>query len=114
MRTNDEENIKLSYYSMNKFSKLMNNDIIYINSFTSLSTTVNPADPLFYPHRIPREIIVDQRVTKLIVQAFRTNLGKQHNVDCIGIVLLQFESVFQSIPFFIVNTAVNLANTKTE
>ena len=27
MRTNDEENIKLSYYSMNKFSKLMNNDI---------------------------------------------------------------------------------------
>ena len=45
------------------------------NLWVLLSDAINSSDSLFNPHRVPRQVIVDERPTELEVQAFGGGVG---------------------------------------
>ena len=49
-------------------------EVVNCDCFTLLPPTVNAANTLVNTHRVPRKVIIDDTVTKLVVQAFASNL----------------------------------------
>ena len=46
------------------------------NGLADLSSSVDSADPLFDPHRIPWKIIVHDAIAELVIQSLATYFGK--------------------------------------
>src|SRR5687767_9378543 len=65
------------------------NEVYDRNRLTLLSVSVDAADALFNTHGIPRQIVVDQEITKLEVQTFTPDLRGEENFQRCWIFLRQ-------------------------
>jgi len=52
-----------------------------------LPVSVDTADALFYPHGIPRKIVVHDAVAELVIETFAADFGKQQQVQAVLILL---------------------------
>ena len=51
-------------------NRSFSNDVIDTDCLAPLTASINSADSLFDPHRVPRKIIINHHVAELVVQAF--------------------------------------------
>ncbi|MPM92223.1 hypothetical protein SDC9_139358 [bioreactor metagenome] len=84
-------------------------EMINCNEGGFLSDPVKTADPLLHFHRIPRKIVVEKNVGKLKVQAFRTDLGREHYLHR----RIFPESVYERLAFFPPDIPVDRNGTDT-
>src|SRR5689334_15395111 len=75
----------------------------------TLTVTVDATNALLDPHRIPGEIIVHEKVTKLKIQTLAADLGRQQDINGIRVFLGQCEPGPKTGPFIVGNAAVNYA-----
>ena len=82
-------------------------EIVDRHGFAGLAVTVDTADPLLDPHRVPGNVVVHQAIAELEVQSFRADLGGQQHVDRIGIPGLERKSATKRAPIVIGDIAMD-------
>src|SRR5258708_655338 len=89
------------------------NEIDDCHCLALLAIAVDPSNALLDPHRIPREVVVDEQIAELEVQALAAHLGGEHHVDRIGILFRQREPSTDASPLLVGNVAVNQGDAQT-
>ena len=84
-----------------RINRPLGDHVIYFNSVALLAAAVNTSDPLFNSHWVPRKIIVDHRVTELIVKAFTADFAEKHHIDGIAVRAIQQKTLSKLITLFI-------------
>ena len=70
------------------------------DGFALLPVAVQSTDPLLDTHGVPRQVVVDEHVAELKIQALATDLGREQDVNGIPRLLRQGESA-ADVPSFI-------------
>ena len=78
-----------------------------------LAVAVDAADALLDPHRVPRQVVVDEEVAELEVEALAADFGRQQHVDRVGIFLGQREAAAQIGPLLVRHIAVDQPDPQT-
>ena len=82
------------------------------NGLAVLSSSVNSADPLFNPHRIPWQIIVNDAIAELVIQLLAAYFGKEQNIKCFRVTPIELETAADVYSIFVRYVAVYQPNTK--
>ena len=75
-----------------------------------MSATVDTTDSLFDCHRIPWQVIVDHKVTELVVQTFATNFCEQKHLQCRRIFRRKLKTLTECQTLLIFHTTVHLCH----
>ena len=86
--------------------------IVDIDCLALLPTAVNSSYALFNAHWVPRQVIIDHHIAKLIVQTFAADFCKEKYIQGIRVVLVLLKPFSECHTFFIFDATVHLSNTK--
>ena len=84
-------------------------EVVDGDGFAFLAVAVDAADALLHAHGVPGQVVVDQAIAELVVEALAADLGGEQQVDGRRVLLGQAEAVAQVAPLLVRDVAVDQA-----
>ncbi len=82
------------------------------NGFAELTVAINTAYPLLHTHRIPRQVVVNDGIAKLVIEALASHLRGEQQVYCARVFLRQAEPLPQLSSILLGDVTMYEANAK--